>query len=197
MKSIILLCAFLFALSNQVFPQLIADHNCTDITTIPQSAIEQAKAQLHIAYGHTSHGSQITDGMTGLVEFANNGGRGLAFPDDIFQWNNDGSGGALDLHDYAMDGDVGYWPDWYNNTVAYLNDPSHDDVNVIMWSWCGQVGSKYSNGLLRDEYLEPMSSLESDYPDITFVYMTGHLDYWNRENVNAANDSIRSFCRFQ
>jgi len=39
-----------------------------------------------------------------------------------------------------------------------------------------------------------MNSLEVTYPDVTFVYMTGHLDYWNRENTNAANDSIRSFC---
>jgi hypothetical protein len=52
---------------------VIVDHNHTDITQIPQSAIEQAKARLHIAYGHTSHGSQLTTGMTDLVAFANNG----------------------------------------------------------------------------------------------------------------------------
>lgn len=46
----------------------IIDHNSTDITKIPQIAIEQAKINLHIAYGHTSHGSQLTTGMTGLVE---------------------------------------------------------------------------------------------------------------------------------
>ena len=53
---------------------IIIDHTCTDITQIPQWAIEQAKITLHIAYGHTSHGSQLTDGMTGLVNFANGGG---------------------------------------------------------------------------------------------------------------------------
>ncbi len=195
MKSIFLSWALLFVFSIAVFPQLIVNHTCTNITTIPESAINQAKEQLHIAYGHTSHGSQVTSGLSALVDFANNGGRGLSLPENIFIWNNDGTDGALDLHDYAMDGDVGYWPQWYNNTVAYLDDPANSDVNVIMWSWCGQVGSKYSSGVLWEEFLEPMSLLEHDYPDVTFVYMTGHLDYSNRENVNAANDSIRSFCR--
>ena len=37
----------------------------------PPAAIEQARAGLHIAYGHTSHGSQLTTGMTGLVNVAN------------------------------------------------------------------------------------------------------------------------------
>ena len=50
---------------------VLIDHNCTDITAIPRAAIEQAKAGLHIAYGHTSHGSQLTTGMTGLVNVAN------------------------------------------------------------------------------------------------------------------------------
>ena len=50
---------------------IIADHECTRIEDIPIAAIESAKSTLHIAYGHTSHGSQITDGMSGLVEFMN------------------------------------------------------------------------------------------------------------------------------
>jgi hypothetical protein len=45
-------------------PPIIIDHTCTDIRQIPESAIEQAKMNLHIAYGHTSHGSQLTTGVT-------------------------------------------------------------------------------------------------------------------------------------
>ena len=65
----------------------IIDHCCTDITEIPQEAINNAKATLHIGYGHTSHGSQLADGMNGLIEFANNGGLGLSLTADIFKWN--------------------------------------------------------------------------------------------------------------
>ena len=98
------------------FPTLVAsaamiiNHMCTDLTKVPQNWIQTAKSTLHIAYGHTSHGSQVTDGMTGLVEFINNGGLELSYPHDLFAWNSGGAGGALDLHDYAMEGDVGYYP---------------------------------------------------------------------------------------
>jgi hypothetical protein len=181
---------------------IVIDHTCTDITRIPESAIVQAKNSLHIAYGHTSHGSQLTTGMSGLVGFANGGGLGLSLPTDIFAWNNGGTGGALDLHDYAMGGDVGYYPQWVNNTRSYLGPPdpatgrgtTQSDVNVIIWSWCGQVDDKYAAGTLDSEYLTPMAQLEADYPGVTFVYMTGHVDHWDDADNKAANQMIRDFC---
>ena len=184
----------LFTITISVIFAEIIDHNCTDITQIPESAIYQAKADLHIAYGHTSHGSQLTDGMSGLIDFANGGGLGLSLPTDIFAWNNGGTSGALDLHDYAMGGDCGYYPQWYNNTVNYLDNPSNSDVNVIIWSWCGQVDDKYAAGTLGSEYLIPMTQLEADYPTVTFIYMTGHVDHWDDANNKAANQMIRDFC---
>lgn len=184
---------FLFSFSLSAEP-LIIDHSCTDITLIPQSAIEQAKSTLHIAYGHTSHGSQLTTGMDGLVAFANNGGLGLSLPDNIFAYNNGGTSGALDLHDHAMSGDVGYYPDWVDNTRAYLDNPANTNVNVIIWSWCGQVNDKYASGTLSSEYLTPMSQLEAEYPDVDFVYMTGHVDIWDDADNKAANRMIRDFC---
>lgn len=174
---------------------VVVDHTCTDIARIPESAIVRAKATLHIAYGHTSHGSQLTTGMTGLVAFANRGGKGLALPKDIFAWNRGGAGGALDLHDYAMDGDVGYYPDWVNNTRTYLNNPQNARVNAILWSWCGQVSGKYSNNTLLTEYLDPMAQLEREYPHVTFVYMTGHVDHSDDANNKAANQVIRDYCK--
>lgn len=185
--------AVLFFVSTCVHA-IVIDHECTDITAIPQSAIEHAKSTLHIAYGHTSHGSQITTGMTGLVEFANGGRLGLSLPEDIFEWNNGGTGSALDLHDYAMGGDVGYYPAWVNNTISYLEDASHADVNVIIWSWCGQVDDKYSAGTLESEYLTPMAQLENDYPGVDFIYMTGHVDIWDDADNKAANQMIRDYC---
>jgi hypothetical protein len=192
--AVVFCCILFFAVSGLQADPLIIDHNQTDIIQIPQSAIEQAKNNLHIAYGHTSHGSQLTTGMTGLVAFANGGGLGLSLPDDIFAWNNGGTGGALDLHDYAMDGDVGYYPQWVNNTRLYLDAPVNGDVNVIIWSWCGQVGGKYSSGTLDSEYLSPMVQLEADYPHVKFVYMTGHVNIWDDADNKAANQMIRDFC---
>jgi hypothetical protein len=178
---------------------IIINHNCTQIKQIPESAILAAKQKLHIAYGHTSHGSQVTDGMSGLVTFMN----GLGYPNNLYAWNNGGTSGALDLHDYAMGGDVGYYPDWVNNTRTYLGTPdaitgrgtgANADVNVIIWSWCGQVSGKYAAGTLTSEYLTPMTQLETDYPGIKFIYMTGHLDHSADASNKAANQAIRDFC---
>jgi hypothetical protein len=162
----------------------IIDHKCTKLSSIPSQSITAAKQNLHIAYGHTSHGSQITDGMTGLVSF-----KGADY-----SWNNGGTGGALDLHDYAMSGDLGA-PDrttWAALTRTYLN--ANPDVNVIMWSWCGQVSTATEADITT--YLDLMSSLENDYKNVSFVYMTGHLDGSGLTgNLHLRNEQIRSYCK--
>ena len=40
-----------------------------DLKSIPISWINESKKNLNIAYGHTSHGSQLTSGMTNLDGF--------------------------------------------------------------------------------------------------------------------------------
>jgi len=179
---------------------IIVDHACTDLTAIPQSELEAAKANLVIAYGHTSHGSQITTGMSGLVGFANGGGLGMSLPTDFFAWNNGGIDGALDLEegdgygDGWMDHDCGYYPNWVDETREYLDDPSHSDVNVIIWSWCGQAAGR-TEATMISTYLAPMTQLELDYPDVTFVYMTGHADGSGETgNLHLRNQQIRQYC---
>lgn len=170
---------------------IIIDHLSTDIYAIPQEWIAKAKSDLHIAYGHTSHGSQITDGMSGLVNFMN----GKGYPQDLYTWNNGGTGGALDLRENPFSGasDLGT-PDrtsWATATRNYLN--AHPDVNVIMWSWCGQVSSATTADI--ETYLNLMSALENDYPSVRFVYMTGHTDGTGLSgNLHLRNQQIRDYC---
>jgi len=175
--------------------QLIINHLNTNITTLTEAEINLAKQTLHIVYGHTSHGSQLIDGMNGLVGFANGGGKGLSFPDDIFAYNYDGWDGALDLRDGdGLPGDVGYYPDWDNASRAYLQEADNADRNVMMWSWCGQV-SWYTEQNIIDNYLTPMSQLEVDFPNVKFVYMTGHLDGTGLTgNLHLRNEQIRNYC---
>lgn len=176
---------------------ILIDHNDTDIASIPLSAINKAKSDLHIAYGHTSHGSQITTSMTGLVAFANGGGKGMTHPTDTFAWNNGGTGGALDLADTPFSGasDLGA-PDytaWETATRNYLDTPANSDVNVIIWSWCGQVSTATEANI--NTYLSLMNGLETDYPNVFFVYMTGHLDGTALTgNLHLRNEQIRSYC---
>jgi hypothetical protein len=163
---------------------IIADHTSIKLTSIPSDRISSAKQNLHIAYSHTSHGSQVTEGMSGLVSF-----KGASF-----SWNEDGSGDALHLDDYAMEGDLGN-PDrtsWAGRTRTYL--AANPGVNVVMWSWCGQVSSASESDI--NTYLNLMDGLEKDFPDVKFVYMTGHLDGSGLTgNLHIRNEQIRSFCR--
>ena len=44
---------------------IIIDHTCTDLSQIPEYWLEQAKS-LTLHYAHTSHGSQITSGISNI-----------------------------------------------------------------------------------------------------------------------------------
>ena len=182
---------------------IIIDHTCTDITAIPQSVIENAKENLHIVYSHTSHGSQLTYGMTALVNFMN----GLGYPNDLYAWNeNYKSDTTLYLRDFNGLEDLDVFPrtsahirngatDWANDTRSFLNDKvNSSDVNVIVWSWCGGVSGATEEQI--DLYLSLMNDLEQDFPDVKFVYMTGHLDGTGLEgNLHICNEQIRTYCQ--
>jgi hypothetical protein len=173
-------------LSVQAAP-IIINHTRTNIHSIPESAIVDAKSKLHIAYAHTSHGSQVTTGMDGLVDFMN----GLGYTHDLYDWNNGGTGGALDLHDGFAPNDLGdsAWP---QNTRNYLNNAANKDVNVVMWSWCGQAG--YADTDIN-AYLSSMTQLETEFPTVKFVYMTGHLvGEGATGTLYANNQKIRNYC---
>lgn len=168
----------------KVVDEGIISHSCIDLSAIPSEWITKARSDLHIAYGHTSHGSQLTEAMDGLVSFKGS----------QYEWNGGGSGGALDLRDYAMSGDLGN-PDrvtWEALTRSYL--ASNSDINVIIWSWCGEVSGASEADI--NTYLDLMTGLEEDFPEVTFVYMTGHLDGTGLTgNLHLRNEQIRSYCR--
>lgn len=165
---------------------VLVDHTTISLDRIPAEWIDRAKSQLHIAYGHTSHGSQIVSGMSGLVAF-----RGPAYA-----FKNGGGSGVLDLRDTPFSGasDLGA-PDrsaWASATRTYLR--AHPDINVILWSWCGQVSNASAGDI--DTYLSLMAGLEQEFPSVRFVYMTGHLDGTGLTGtLHQRNEQIRAWCR--
>lgn len=165
---------------------MIINHNCINLSQIPEQWIEKAKTDIHIAYGHTSHGRQLITGMTGLVSFKGN----------LYAWNDGVLEGSLDLDDYFASGDLGN-PDrttWESRTRDYLDISENSDVNVIIWSWCGQVSSASEEDI--NTYLNLMNGLEEGYPDVKFVYMTGHLDGGGLDgNLHIRNEQIRDYCK--
>ena len=160
---------------------IIIDHTCTDLNKVPAYWIEQAKAAFKISYGHTSHGSQPISGMDLFKEPAGS----------LYWWDHDGTAGGLSLWNSYPSGDLGN-PDrytWESRTRAMLDNPGNDR-NFVIWSWCGQADTTPENMQI---YLDLMSGLIPDYPDVTFVYMTGHLTGTGEEgNLNQRNNQIRA-----
>ncbi|MEA3443376.1 MAG: T9SS type A sorting domain-containing protein [Bacteroidota bacterium] len=164
---------------------LVIDHSCINLQSIPINWIDSAKANLNIAYGHTSHGSQLISGLDAIESYFSSG---------TYNWNHTGSAG--ELHLFEGDGygsgylnhDCGY-SGWDDLTREYLD--SFPQCNVIIWSWCGQVNSVD----LQTHYFDRMDSLENQYPDVEFVYMTGHLEgLGTGGSLYLANQQIRNYC---
>jgi hypothetical protein len=182
---------------------IIIDHTCTSLNDIPDTWIEAAKSNLHIAYQHTSHGSQLVTGMSALRSFP-------AF-DSKYDWDDAGSrANALDLDDYGIPGcadlsegdeidSQGVTP-WVTATRNLLDNPDNNHVNVVMWSWCS------INGHDIDRYLDNMEILIDEYGPggskpraaehpVWFVFMTGHAEGQGEGGfIHLANEQIRAHC---
>ena len=152
---------------------VVANHFAVSkFAQIPSSVVEQITTDLNFFYGHTSHGSQV---MTGLA---------------LLQAEN-----ALYTRPYFYEygDDLGHAGDvsWVPPTRSYLD--GHPEVNVVMWSWCGGCSDNTPAGI--SAYLEAMNTLETDYLDVTFIYMTGHLDGSGPTGpLYANNNQIRDWC---
>jgi len=174
-----------FLASNAFCGGPIIGHGCTDISKVPKESIVKAKTMFKIAYGHTSHGSQIVSGMEALKKS----------DPVLFAFGKNPAAGSLALSDGLPSGDLGN-PDrttWAQRTRELLNGKGKD-VNLVMWSWCGQVSGSSEKDI--QTYLELMSGLEKEFPKVKFVYMTGHLDGSGKDgNLNKRNEQIRDFCR--
>ncbi len=162
---------------------VVIDHTCTDVSKIPPAFLEKAKKSFRVAYGHTSHGSQIVSGMQALQKS----------DPAVFGFGAGEKG--LFLLDRTPGGDLGN-PDretWAQRTRELLNDRK-GDINTVIWSWCGQVSKAREKDI--ETYLSLMSKLEQEFPGVRFVYMTGHLDGSGKDgNLNRRNEQIREFCK--
>jgi hypothetical protein len=164
---------------------LIIDHtSAADFDSIPDEWLTAAKAQYRLSYGHTSHGSQVVTGM-----------EMLSSENSLYNYTTGDSGF---LCDYCIPGanDLGN-PDftsWATATRTYLNGDGNNR-NAIMWSWCGEV-SGASKSDIADYYLANMAQLEEDFPNVSFIYMTGHLDGSGESgNLKIRNAQIRNYAK--
>lgn len=180
-----LVLASLFAVSCDNFTigtgrsaRRIIDHNLSNVNGLNRTRVEAAKDTLYIAYWHTSHGSQITTGMQGMDVFFNTNGLYTV-----------GGSDGLRLEE-PQGTDLGN-DEWDSVTREWLQE--HPGTNVVVWSWCGQVSGATQESI--DLYLQRMTQLEAEYPNVRFVYMTGHSDGTGLTgNLHLRNQQIRQYC---
>ncbi len=174
---LILTVCLLFDISKGV---IVADHNIVgEFDAIPDSVLNRIETAYHIFYGHTSHGSQIVTGMSMIRD-----------ENPLFDFNN--GPGTLTITEYGDDLGADGDTTWVPITRDALNQPGND-INIVVWSWCGGVSWTSSEGI--DVYLNALSQLEQDYPDVIFIYMTGHLDGTGIDgNLYLRNNQIRQYC---
>lgn len=173
---------------------LIIDHTCTDISQIPVYWINQVKSALSVHYAHTSHGEQIT---VGLEQLSNADPTYNYYPDNC-------SVPVTTTHLSLMDGQYhdGYCETYIGPDLYWEGDTAMDitrsvltnfDVNISLWAWCTQLDD-YSQSQAQ-VYLDNMAQLENEFPEITFIYMTGNAQSEGNQNRYNRNEQIRAYCR--
>lgn len=184
--------------------RIIIGHTNTKLSRIPNRWIIQAKENLHVAYQHTSHGSQLITGMNTLRSFPDFGNK--------YDWDDAGARpGALDLDDYGIPGcadlSQGDWIDendvtpWVTATRNLLDTPVNHHINVVIWSWCSINNhniERYLDNIeiLIGEYGPGGSSPRAAAHPVMFVFMTGHAEGQGEGGfIHTANESIRAHCR--
>lgn len=172
---------------------ILIDHNCTDISAIPSNWIDAVQQNIYFHYAHTSHGEQLTYGLMHLQEDYPNLAHEITYC-GIYE-NPD----VFSIYDGQTDGQTYITPDLYWETPDGLlmthavldNNPI---LNTSGWMWCTQL-DEYNQDQVQ-AYLNAMQSLETAYPDITFVYFTGNSQATDSYGANRhqRNEMIRQYC---
>ena len=167
---------------------ILIDHNTRDISPIPAQWIEAAKQNVIWAYGSTSHGTQPWTGADYLSAQIN---------PPAYNFRKEWQTPPAQATPPWLR--MGYDASWSWNEAGFLADArarldAAPGATAFVWSWCGELSNSYlSHPATVNAYLGAMQQLESEYPAVTFVYMTGHTDQWNADLLNTNNNLIRQF----
>ncbi|MGY5858086.1 MAG: hypothetical protein RTU63_01855 [Candidatus Thorarchaeota archaeon] len=171
---------------------LIIDHTCIDLDSIPSQYIDAAQENVRVHYAHTSHGGQVTTGLSRL-ETANN-----TFDVSIASLSLPTDSGALCMYD-GNHNDTYVEPQdyWQGESARALTQIAIDDnptFTVSLWSWCTQLN--YYDTAGTQAYLDAMTTLESANPGLTFIYMTCNAQASGSDGYNRwqNNEMIRQYC---
>lgn len=188
-KLLNILIIFLLPISilNTVNAQgFVINHLNTNVDQIPDSVITKVQENYRLIHGHLSHGWQIDDGLDSLE---------VIYPKlaaEIGNYELPRVNNTLNvMYYYAAFGAY-----WYDGGAAilrnYLN--ANSSINVAVFSWCRDL-DEYTADFVQ-AYLDTLSNLELDYPNIHFVYSTGNAQSNGDVGLLRFNNNnlIRNYC---
>lgn len=188
MRYLIILAVFFTVLHGAT----VIDHNCAVLEQIPGFWIETVQDDIPSHYAHTSHGGQLTYGLQFIEADSSfyDYERGISYLPSV--------AGAWCIFDGQET--VSYIsPDLYWETSSGMNLTrdvldNNPEIETSMWCWCCQL-DYYSESQIQ-AYLDSMTVLETEYPDVTFIYVTGNAQGTDSEGLNRwqGNEQIRSYC---
>lgn len=158
--------------SNQ---SIVVNHNNTDIQQIPDIWIAAAKPYV-VHFAHTSHGSQILSGLNWLEQMDQKYNAAVTVSGTVSIPTDTSALRFYDGNNYP--GNTYITPELYWKTTDGLNHTrSVSDTGLFdfsLWTWCGQM-SYYSTDQIQ-QYNNALNLLEQEYPQMRFIYFTGHTD---------------------
>jgi hypothetical protein len=166
---------------------IIVDHTCTDLSRIPAQWREQAKQTVVWAYGSTSHGTQVWTGADYLSQ-------NVDPPAYRFcrEWRTPPAQGDPPCLRMGYDDSWSWDAGNFLKMARELLDDA-PEATAFLWSWCGEMSDEETP---VQRYLEMMAQLESEYPHVHFVYMTGHTT-GDDEVLLRNNELVRQYAREQ
>lgn len=155
---------------------LIIDHTCLDISQIPMNWIDSAMVQFNLHYAHSSHGEQLIDGLR-MIENSNS-----TYNFEMENCTIPATKKALRfIRGTTITGQCDsyidapkYWRtrEGMNATRNFLR--SNPEINLSTWTFCFEHrGDPDEYGTIQP-YLDSLNQLEKEFPEVTFIYMTGH-----------------------
>jgi hypothetical protein len=161
---------------------IIINHTNRDVSLIPPIWIEAAKQNVIWSYGSTSHGTQLVAGAEYLSKNVNPPTYNF-----LQQWIIPPNQGDPFYLRMGNNSGFGWNASTFLDNARNMLDTA-PQANSFMWSWCGEM-SWLSAGEVQ-QYLDMMALLESEYPKVHIVYMTGHTDRYADQAVLSRNNNM-------
>ena len=192
----------LLSTASVVSSRIIVDYTCTEVAAdgtlveiIPQTYLDKAR-QLKILFCHASVGGTIMNGMTGRQGLANQNPQ-------RYQINTqqDAAAAWFDANDGIVNISHTGWPLHGNKILGFDNHIRNlgygTRVTVAFMKYCYIDFQPNTNVSQRwDEYRNTMEALETDYPNITFVWLTTALHNTGDggDKREQFNNMLRQYC---